>query len=68
LDNTIELHDGCRKLSQLHYSYSDAEKYIDGTFSLYEDELDRLADTNFYDDRILADVKTLLEKLTSGFV
>lgn len=66
LDNSLGLHDGCRKLAQLLYKdYPRAEKYIDLVFTGYEDELERLDNTNFYDDRILADVKKLLANLNS---
>ncbi|WP_019866860.1 hypothetical protein [Methylovulum miyakonense] len=62
LNGSIGLHDGCRKLADLCLAdlCSDRNEYIDRVFVAYVDELDRLEDTNFYDDRIMDDVKKLL--------
>jgi hypothetical protein len=57
LKGSIALDDGCRRLAHIS---ADGHNFVDSVFVAYADEFDRLGATDFYNERIIDDVKKLL--------
>lgn len=57
LNGLIALDDGCRKLAHIS---ADGHDFVDSVFVAYATEFDRLKQTDFYNERIIDDVKKLL--------